>query len=149
MCLNRKKSAPNIDREWDLLNKRIQKESKSENLELREDLLDAKKEIQKAQVIIDFSMPELSLQVAHLAEQLSIPLVIGTTGFSSKQTEKLKSYAKKIPMIVSANMSLGVNTLFYLVGEAAKILGNENFDIEIIETHHAKKKDSPSVQPLR
>ena len=70
-------------------------------------------------------------------------MVIGTTGITPEGEEKIKKASKKIPIVFSPNMSVGVNLLFKIVAEAAKVLG-EDFSIKIDETHHIHKKDSPS-----
>lgn len=98
-------------------------------------------------VIIDFSHPCSLSNLLIYCEENNIPLVIGTTGISDADMEKIKSSSKKIPIFYSANMSLGINTLVSLVQKAASILG-DNFDIEIIEKHHNQKVDAPSGTAL-
>ena len=71
-------------------------------------------------------------------------MVIGTTGFNQKELEEIKEYSKKTPVVLAPNMSIGVNLLFKLVQEAAKVLKNKGFDIEVVEMHHRYKKDAPS-----
>ena len=68
---------------------------------------------------------------------------MGTTGFSPEENEKIKNLASDIPFLLSPNMSLGVNLLFKLAAEVATVLGDD-YDIEIMETHHRFKKDAPS-----
>lgn len=99
-------------------------------------------------VIIDFTIPEASVHHAEIASKRGTPLVIGTTGFNSDQLKKIEKASRQIPIILSPNMSVGVNTVFKLVGETAKILG-ENYDIEILEAHHKHKKDAPSGTAVR
>lgn len=70
-------------------------------------------------------------------------MVIGTTGFNASQLNELRNLGRKIPCVFSPNMSLGVNLLFKLVEQSTKTLGND-FDVEIIESHHRFKKDAPS-----
>ena len=94
-------------------------------------------------VIIDFSHPCSLSNLLIYCEENNFPLVIGTTGISDADMEKIKSSSKKIPIFYSTNMSLGINTLVSLVQKAASILG-DNFDIEIIEKHHNRKVDAPS-----
>lgn len=94
-------------------------------------------------IIIDFTAPEASLSLLDAVEGKQVRLVIGTTGFDKAGTERIAKAAKKVPIVLSPNMSLGVNLLFALTGLAAKKLG-PGFDIEIIEAHHRFKKDSPS-----
>jgi 4-hydroxy-tetrahydrodipicolinate reductase len=94
-------------------------------------------------VIIDFTSPEASLSLLDAVEGKQVRLVIGTTGFDNAGTRRIAKAAKKTPVVLSPNMSLGVNLLFALTDLAAKKLGAA-FDIEIIEAHHRYKKDSPS-----
>jgi len=109
---------------------------------------DAKTEIQKADVLIDFTQPSSSLQHAELAYQLKKGIVIGTTGLSAEQEQTLKQYAKEIPIVYAPNMSVGVNLLFRLVKEVSECLGLD-YNVEIVEIHHNQKKDSPSGTALR
>ncbi|MBU1627003.1 4-hydroxy-tetrahydrodipicolinate reductase [bacterium] len=94
-------------------------------------------------VIIDFTNPISSVNISGFAAKNKKPLVIGTTGFDDSQLIKIKTNATVIPCVLSPNMSVGVNLLFYLVKEAAKILDTD-YNCEIIESHHNKKKDAPS-----
>lgn len=96
-----------------------------------------------AQVAIDFSLPEAAEETARHCAAAGVSLVIGTTGLTPAQQENLKAAARKIPIVYSTNMGVGMNVLFSLVGKAAAMLG-ENFDIEIVEEHHRFKKDAPS-----
>ena len=96
-----------------------------------------------ADIAIDFSLPEAADKtIEHCAEN-NIALVLGTTGLSDAQREKIKAAAKKIAIVYATNMSVGMNILFSLVGKVAQMLG-EDYDIEIIEQHHRFKKDAPS-----
>ncbi len=101
------------------------------------------KAIIKGDITIEFTNPEITL--FHLKESSAQgkAMVIGTTGLNDEQLKELKSLAVNIPCVFSPNMSLGVNLLFKLAAEAAQILGDD-YDIEIIETHHRMKKDAPS-----
>ena len=99
-------------------------------------------------VLIDFSSPEGTLKTMGVASKLNLPLVIGTTGFSKKQIEQIKKFSKNIPCVMAPNMSVGVNVLFKVFKDMAKILG-KNFDIEIVETHHRYKKDAPSGTAMK
>lgn len=103
--------------------------------------------IQHCQAVIDFSSPELSLQLAKACSQHHKIFICGTTGFSESEKSQLVSYAQSTPIIWSANMSLGVNLLLNLVELTSKIL-REDFDAEILEMHHNKKIDSPSGTAL-
>ncbi|MDR3113080.1 MAG: 4-hydroxy-tetrahydrodipicolinate reductase [Endomicrobium sp.] len=99
-------------------------------------------EISKSDVLIDFTSPESALSNLETASKRKIPAVIGTTGFTLEQKEKIAQISKIIPVVLSPNMSVGVNLLFKLVEEAAKAM--PDYDIEIVELHHNKKKDAPS-----
>jgi 4-hydroxy-tetrahydrodipicolinate reductase len=94
-------------------------------------------------VMIDFSLPQGTEKWTAYCSQNNIPLVVGTTGLSEAQQQKLKDAANQIPVLLGANMSLGVNLLFSLVGQVAKQLGDD-YDLEIMETHHRFKRDAPS-----
>ena len=101
----------------------------------------------KPQVLIDFTQPEATMAYVQEAQSLGIGLVIGTTGVSETQKAEIKEAAKKIPIMMASNMSVGMNLLFALVEEAAAKLG-ESYDVEIIEAHHHFKKDAPSGSAL-
>ena len=98
-------------------------------------------------VIIDFTVPKCTFEVLKIAAKLKKRVVIGTTGFSNKEENLLKKYAKKIPILRAGNMSLGINLLMYLTEIASKSLGN-NFLSKVFETHHKHKKDHPSGTAL-
>lgn len=100
-----------------------------------------------AEVVLDFSQPEgVDKTVDYCLEQ-GAALVLGTTGLSAEQHKKLKAASNKIPLIYGTNMSVGMNVLFSVVGNVAKMLG-EDYDVEIIEQHHRFKKDAPSGSAL-
>ena len=103
---------------------------------------DLRKFLPKADVLIDFTNPESALKNLETAAKFKTAVVIGTTGFTSAQKKKISAAAKIIPVILSPNMSVGVNILFKLVEEVAKKV--PDYDIEIVELHHNKKKDAPS-----
>jgi 4-hydroxy-tetrahydrodipicolinate reductase len=94
-------------------------------------------------VIIDFTSPQASLSFLDAVEGKPARFVIGTTGFDDAGIGRIRAVSKKIPIVFSPNMSLGVNLLFVLTELVATKLG-ETFDIEIVEAHHRQKKDSPS-----
>jgi 4-hydroxy-tetrahydrodipicolinate reductase len=98
-------------------------------------------------VIIDFTHPEASLGYLRAAVKKGTPIVIATTGFNPQQFAEIKLLAERVPTLLSANTSLGVNVLISLLGKAAKMLGDE-YDVEIIEAHHRFKKDAPSGTAL-
>ncbi len=97
----------------------------------------------KNKVIIDFTSKSASLIHAEEAMLYNTPIVIGSTGFSDEDANIIKGYGRHIPVILSGNMSLGINVLLNIVYDASKYLG-EGYDCEIVETHHRKKKDAPS-----
>ncbi|MDE6372938.1 MAG: 4-hydroxy-tetrahydrodipicolinate reductase [Clostridia bacterium] len=101
----------------------------------------------KPDVIIDFSSPAALDDELDYAVKRGVPVVIGSTGFTAEQLEKIKLAAKKVAVFKTANFSLGVNLLCELVKRAAETLG-EKFDVEIIEKHHNKKVDAPSGTAL-
>jgi len=98
-------------------------------------------------VVIEFSTPKATLEHARLAAEKKIPIVIGTTGCDQKQLDEIKALGRQTPILLSANMSLGVNLLVSLLGKVAKSLGDD-YDVEIIEAHHRFKKDAPSGTAL-
>lgn len=102
----------------------------------------------QADVLIDFSSPESTVAIAEVCAKKNIGLIVGTTGLNPQQLERIKSFSTQIPCLISPNMSVGVNVMFNLAAQMAQMLGKE-FDIEIIETHHRFKKDSPSGTALK
>ncbi len=101
----------------------------------------------KADVAIDFSQPAAADETIDYCSKTGAALVLGTTGLTSAQHQKIKKASQKIPVIYGTNMSVGMNVLFSLVGRVAQMLGAE-YDIEIIEQHHRFKKDAPSGSAL-
>jgi len=97
-------------------------------------------------VIIDFSIPQATFEILEFAKKNNIPIVIATTGFSDQEMKKIEKYAESIPIFKSANMSYEINLMAKVISELAVKL--ENSDIEIIETHHNRKIDSPSGTAL-
>lgn len=100
-------------------------------------------------VVIDVSSPEGTASLLKLCQKDRIPMVVATTGHSVEQMNALKEAGHDMPLLVAANLSLGMNLLMKLVGHAASALRKQDFDIEIIEKHHRFKKDSPSGTALR
>lgn len=96
-----------------------------------------------ADVIIDFSHPSVLSSLLEFAKNRELPLVLATTGFSSEQTDLIKTASNNIPLFFTFNMSLGINLLVALSKKAAEVLDG-NFDIEIVEKHHNQKLDAPS-----
>lgn len=98
----------------------------------------------KADVAINFITPkEAVLGHLQIAVEYKKPMVIGTTGFTAEEEEKIKDFANNIPIVKAPNMSIGVNVMLKVLRDIAKVLGDD-YDVEIIETHHNKKKDAPS-----
>ncbi len=104
--------------------------------------------IKDARVVVDFTNCSATLEHLKIAEEYRKGIVIGTTGFSEEQLDTIRSASRSIPVLLSPNMSLGVNTLFYLVKRAAQLLG-ENYETEILEIHHNQKRDAPSGTALQ
>jgi 4-hydroxy-tetrahydrodipicolinate reductase len=101
-----------------------------------------------ADVLIDFTFPDVTLHNLAVCATQGKMLVSGSTGFTPEQRAAVEKFAEQIPVVLAPNMSVGVNACFKLLKEAAKILG-EDFDVEIVELHHNKKKDSPSGTAVR
>jgi 4-hydroxy-tetrahydrodipicolinate reductase len=101
-----------------------------------------------ADVVIDFSAPEASVEHAAICAERGVPLVIGTTGLSAGAKAQIAVAAKRIPLLLAPNMSVGVNVLLRLVAEAARTLG-PSYEVEIVEAHHRNKADAPSGTALR
>ena len=99
--------------------------------------------IAQADVLIDFTRPEGTL--AHLKHAKA--MVIGTTGFTVEDKERIADAAKRIPIAMAANFAIGVNALYKLAETAARILGDA-YDVEIVEAHHRHKVDAPSGTAL-
>ena len=102
----------------------------------------------KADVMIDFSTAKAADAVLDYCVEKQLPLVFCTTGLSEEQLKKMDLASEKIPILKSANMSLGINILFELLQRAAKVLAAAGFDIEIVEKHHNQKLDAPSGTAL-
>ena len=109
--------------------------------------LNTEKAFKKTDVIIDFTIPECTLEVLKIATKLNKRVIIGTTGFTQKEEALIKRYSKKIPILKAGNMSLGVNLLMYLTEIASGSLG-DNYLNKIFEIHHKHKKDYPSGTAL-
>tara|TARA_B100001121_G_C18628973_1_gene593308 strand:- start:181 stop:957 length:777 start_codon:yes stop_codon:yes gene_type:complete len=109
--------------------------------------LNSEKAFKKTDVIIDFTVPNCTLEVLKIASKLKKKVVIGTTGFNRSQENQIKKYSKKISILKAGNMSLGVNLLMYLTEITSKSLSN-NYLTKILEIHHKHKKDYPSGTAL-
>jgi len=101
----------------------------------------------KTDVIIDFTVPNCTLDILKIASKLKKRVVIGTTGFTKKEEILIKKFSKKIPILKAGNMSLGVNLLMYLTEIASKSL-NDEYLSKVFEIHHKHKKDYPSGTAL-
>ncbi len=99
-------------------------------------------------VLIDFTLPEVTMANLAVCQKAGKHMVIGTTGFSSEQKQKISHAACDFALVMAPNMSVGVNLCFKLLELAAHVMGNE-VDIEIIEAHHRHKVDAPSGTALR
>ncbi len=98
-------------------------------------------------IVIDFSVPKATEEILAYCEAHQTPAVICTTALSGELIEKIREASKTIPVFRSGNMSLGVNLMCALLKQARQTLGDA-FDIEVIETHHNRKKDAPSGTAL-
>lgn len=101
-----------------------------------------------ADVVIDFSAPAVTSELIELCAKHGVPLVSGTTGLEQSHHQALNAAAERIALLWAPNMSVGVSLLCQLVAQATLVLGDE-YDIEIVETHHRHKKDAPSGTALR
>lgn len=105
---------------------------------------DLAKALAGADAVIDFTLHSFTTELLDAAVENNVRLVIGTTGHSEVERDLIHAAAKVIPIVYAPNFSVGVNTLFWLTRHAARILGNEQFDIEVVEMHHRHKIDAPS-----
>ncbi len=104
--------------------------------------------IRSGQVVIDFTTPEATREHLTAAARAAVAAVIGTTGLTPEDLARAREAAARIPLLISPNMSVGVNLLFRLLRETARALGEE-YDVEIVEAHHHGKKDAPSGTALQ
>ena len=102
---------------------------------------------ERAEVIVDFTVPRCTLEILEIASKIKKSVVIGTTGFTQKEEVLIKKYSKKIPILKAGNMSLGVNLLMYLTEIASGAL-SDNYLSKVFEIHHKHKKDYPSGTAL-
>ena len=103
---------------------------------------------QRLDVLIDFSLPEGTMTVLPWCVQRRIALVVATTGHTPAQRQEIEAAAHETALLMAPNMSLAVNVLMKLVSQAAAVLKDKGFDVEILERHHRFKKDSPSGTAL-
>jgi 4-hydroxy-tetrahydrodipicolinate reductase len=104
---------------------------------------DLAKALGGASVVVDFSSHEASARNAEICAEKGVALVIGSTGFTPETKGRVAAAAKRIPVVLSPNMSIAMNAMFELVRQAAKVLG-PGYDPEIVEAHHKRKRDAPS-----
>ncbi len=104
---------------------------------------DIAKQIGRCDVVIDFSHPNASSELARACREAKKAVVIGTTGHSKEERASIEELSRSTPVVLSPNFSVGVNALFWLTRKAAQMLGDD-FDLEISEMHHRLKKDAPS-----
>ena len=104
--------------------------------------------IDQGDVLIDFTAPQATLKNLRAAVSQKLAMVIGTTGITGDMLEEAEALAGKIKCVLAPNMSVGVNVMFKIAGEMARILGND-YDMEILEVHHRQKKDAPSGTAMR
>jgi len=104
--------------------------------------------VDPADILIEFTSPEATVAHACEAAHRGVAVMVGTTGLNDHQRQKLQECAAKVPLLIAANTSVGVNLIFRVAAEIAATLGDE-YDIEIIEAHHRFKKDAPSGTALR
>ena len=101
------------------------------------------KALKGSQVLIEFTTPEATLEHLKVCQRYGVKMVIGTTGLTKEQIAVIKKASKKIPIVFSSNMSVGVNLVFALIAKAASATG-KNYSMRLTETHHIHKKDAPS-----
>lgn len=109
---------------------------------------DIDKLLEKADVVIDFSTPDATINYLEKIKLRGKAAVIGTTGFLDEGEKKIREFSAKIPCVFSPNMSIGVNVVFKVIKDMAKVLGDE-YDVEIVEAHHRHKKDAPSGTAMK
>ncbi|QCI25904.1 4-hydroxy-tetrahydrodipicolinate reductase [Buchnera aphidicola] len=104
--------------------------------------------IKSFDILIDFSTPKNTLKNLKICHKYDKKIIIGTTGFTENEYNTIKSYSKKISIVMSSNFSIGINLIFKLLEQTSKII-NDSYDIEIVESHHRNKLDSPSGTALQ
>ena len=115
------------------------------NVSISEDLDSA---IGISDVVIDFTEPAGTIKQLEASARKGKAAVIGTTGFSEDQISRIRQLSKEIPCVLSPNMSVGVNILFKVLNDVARVTG-EDYDVEIVEMHHRHKKDAPSGTAMK
>jgi 4-hydroxy-tetrahydrodipicolinate reductase len=104
--------------------------------------------LEGADVVLDFTVPEVSLNHIEEAAVAGLAVVVGTTGFSAEDRAEIDRIGPTTRSVVAPNMSVGVNVMFKIAADMARLLG-EDYDVEIVEAHHRFKKDAPSGTALR
>jgi 4-hydroxy-tetrahydrodipicolinate reductase len=104
--------------------------------------------LRPADVVVDFSVPAVTVQAVEAARALGKPIVIGTTGLSPADLDRVRQASQAIPVLLAPNMSVGVNLLLKVLPAIVQALG-PGYDIEIIEAHHRHKRDAPSGTALK
>lgn len=99
-------------------------------------------------VVIEFTTPSVTIEHLRDTVEMDKPMVVGTTGFTKDELAEVRELAVQIPCVMASNMSMGVNILSQAIALAANMLGDD-YDVEVIETHHNQKVDSPSGTALR
>jgi 4-hydroxy-tetrahydrodipicolinate reductase len=100
--------------------------------------------LQTAKCVIDFTVHSFSTTLVEAVLRHRVPIVMGTTGHTDAELEVIRAASREIPIVRAPNFSVGVNTLFWLTQQAARILKQDTFDIEVTEMHHRHKIDAPS-----
>jgi 4-hydroxy-tetrahydrodipicolinate reductase len=109
---------------------------------------DLRSVVKDGQVVFDFTAPQAAIANLEVAARAKVPMIVGTTGFSAAELNKIREMSAGVPSVLSPNMSVGVNVLFKALAEVASTLGSD-YDVEIFETHHRFKKDAPSGTAIR
>jgi 4-hydroxy-tetrahydrodipicolinate reductase len=104
--------------------------------------------IDNGEVLIDFTVPNATLENVRQVSARGLAMVIGTTGFPLEASKEIETLTKDIRCVMAPNMSVGVNVMFKIAQDMVRILGPD-YDMEILEIHHNKKKDAPSGTALR
>ncbi|RMF42152.1 MAG: 4-hydroxy-tetrahydrodipicolinate reductase [Deltaproteobacteria bacterium] len=104
--------------------------------------------LEGADLLIDFTFPQVTLENAEVCARVGRGMVIGSTGFRPEEREQLARITAGIPVVFAPNMSVGVNVCFKILKDIARTLG-DGWDVEIVELHHNKKKDAPSGTAVR
>ena len=104
--------------------------------------------VEGSDVLIDFTTPEATMAHIKSAASRGMAAVVGTTGLKPDMLEEMKGIGRSMRCVFAPNMSVGVNVMFKIAGEMARILGND-YDMEILEVHHRLKKDAPSGTAVR